>query len=103
MMEKIIYAAVIFDNNGYPMIFTEEDHSSCMLNAMMFFHTTHKTLKERAQLKEDAVKGFITSSKRFVNRSEAFNIAKAANQLKPNFVINELYSEDVIYDEEGRM
>ena len=40
--------------------------------------------------------GFVTNTGRFVDRIEGLAIAKAANQLKPNYIErNELYSEDV--------
>ncbi|MDD5407107.1 MAG: hypothetical protein PHE73_09240 [Sulfurovaceae bacterium] len=39
--------------------------------------------------------GFITSKNRFVDRWEAFRIAKRAKQVKSNYDIKELFSEDL--------
>lgn len=43
----------------------------------------------------ESVQGFVTNKNRFVDRSEAMQIARAANQIISDTTFKELYSEDL--------
>ncbi len=55
--------------------------------------------KRTCQFGEDcageSVQGFVTNKNRFVDRSEAMQIARAANQVISDTTFQELYSEDL--------
>ena len=43
----------------------------------------------------ETIQGFVTNQSRFVDRVEAMQISRNANQLKSQTSFNELYSEDI--------
>ena len=99
--EYILCAAVHYDdkivhehqprNIKRGIVVAGRRHHNCIMTAMIL---SNGTLKQN-----DQVQGFITSKDRFVNRKEAFQVAKKVNQfLIPEFGETEeksLISEDL--------
>ena len=77
-MEKIKCAAILYylkSDPETPMIATGLNHGQCIeWFGFLGHYTTMRCMDKEVQ-------GFITSDKRFVNRREAYQIAKDAGQL----------------------
>ena len=88
-MEKIKSAAIQYrDHTGNLHIITGPNHAYCI---NMF---SSLEILQRDRL--DEVQGFVTTLNRFVDRTEAFQIAKSANQLhNPNTTKTWLDSYDI--------
>lgn len=93
-MEKIKCAALQFydESSNNPIIVCDMNHANCFMLASEKYGPTF-----RNRNKERDTQGFMTTTDRFVNRYEAFAIAKAAKQLrfKPNLIKTWLDSYDV--------
>ena len=94
-MPKLIAAAIQFypKDSKYPQIVCAKRHCDCF--EWMFKHQVEYDKKTHVQ-------GFLADENQFVDRYEAFNIAKAANQLLPEAIeeyadktVVQLFSEDV--------
>lgn len=94
-MPKLVAAAIKFypKDSEYPQIVCGKRHCDCF--EWMFKHQVEYD-------KITHVQGFLTDENQFVDRYEAFNIAKAANQLLPEAIeeyadkaVVQLFSEDL--------
>ena len=92
---KVVSAAIKFyiKGNTYPIIMCGKRHCD-VLEKMYNMHIEYD--------KQTAVQGFLTDNDTFVDRYEAFEIARATEQLLPeakeeykNKIITRLFSEDV--------
>lgn len=92
---KVISAAIKFYIKGdiYPTIMCDRRHCN-VLEKMYNMHIEYD--------KQTAIQGFLTDNNTFVDRYEAFEIARAADQLLPEAqeeykdkIITPLFSEDV--------
>ena len=92
---KVVSAAIKFYIVGdeYPTIMCGKRHAN-VFEKMYDLHIKYD--------KQTAIQGFLTDENSFVDRYEAFEIARAANQLLPeakeeykNKITTELFSEDV--------
>lgn len=99
-MEKILCAAIWIDDGVSTYVHQPENikqgfvvmgyrHCNCFTTLAMLQGL--QVLKKESQ--KEAEKGFITSTNRFVNRKEAVEIARNANQVPSHLTI--LYSEDL--------
>ena len=65
-------------------------HHNCIYTNSLIYN------KKYSECRLDEVQGFLTSTNRFVDREEAANIAKAAEQIRTEFKdITHLYSENL--------
>jgi hypothetical protein len=92
---KVVSAAIKFYmlNDSYPTIMCGKRHAD-IFEKMYNLHIQYD--------KKTAIQGFLTDNNTFVDRYEAFEIARIADQFLPeakieyaNKTISELYSEDV--------
>ena len=92
---KVVSAAIKFyiKGNTYPIIMCGKRHCD-VLEKMYNMHIEYD--------KQTAAQGFLTDNDTFVDRYEAFEIARAADQLLPEAkeeykdkIITQLFSEDV--------
>ena len=105
--EKIISSAVVFWNNNSQTEFRNPNNDEGVLMAGKSHDKIYKTIKSlTGKIELDNPKnefgefqeGFLTSTNRFVDRKEAWLIAKQNNQLtEEGFLKNELYSEFIKY------
>lgn len=93
-METIAAAACVFsfkDSLKDDLIVHGQHHSDC-ISWLAFADIPQSTID-----KSKTQQGFITNLGRFVNREEAYQIAKTANQLTSERIDGVLYSEYVQY------
>ena len=92
---KVVSAAIKFyiKDNTYPIIMCGKRHCD-VLEKIYNMHIEYD--------KQTAAQGFLTDNDTFVDRYEAFEIARAADQLLPEAkeeykdkIITQLFSEDV--------
>lgn len=92
---KVVSAAIKFyiKDDTYPTIMCGERHCD-VFEKMYNMHIDYD--------RQTAVQGFLTDNNTFVDRYEAFKIARAADQLLPEAkeeykdkIITQLFSEDV--------
>ena len=89
--QKIVCAAIRLDDSS--KIFYGHRHSHC-LEAMYGELSWNLNRQQIKKLKK--TQGFITTEMRFVDRFEAFKIAKEMNQIDPNNVRGDkLYGKDL--------
>ena len=92
---KVVFAAIKYyiKGNTYPIIMCGKRHCD-VLEKIYNMHIEYD--------KQTAAQGFLTDNDTFVDRYEAFEIARAADQLLPEAkeeykdkIITQLFSEDV--------
>lgn len=104
-MERILCAAIWYEEINFPksdvlkpflprninkgIVFCGWRHPNCLYQMVAI------TGKYQCEVGKE-IQGFLTSENRFVNRQEAFRIAKEAKQiLRESFSSSTLYSEDL--------
>lgn len=107
MPEKIACSAIWFDDkqkhDNQPLnilsgfVVCGLRHNNCYgtLHAVNNFATKEERLRWFEKLEKRETQGFLTTSNRFVNRSEAYKIAKESGQLKLANTARKLHSEDI--------
>lgn len=72
-----------------------EGHRHADIIKTVFILLGKRTVENGENSVGKTIQGFVTNQSRFVDRVEAMQIAKNANQLKSETSFNELYSEDI--------
>ncbi len=104
-MERIYSAAIWYKELKFPTPkhnptninygLVVEGHRHADIIKTVFNLLGKRTVKNGENSVGETIKGFVTNKSRFVDRVEAMQIAKNANQLISETSLNELYSEDI--------
>ena len=96
MQERILCAAIWFDNGkSYPQQPVSTGIVLCGYRHYIILNQIYEIIGIIYKSTYKSKQGFLTSTGRFVDRIEAKQIAKAANQLVREYGDAELYSEDL--------